>query len=52
MNRCAICNKFRKWEELTYKEYDYAERDSCYSNIDEWYECKYCLKKQKEYKNG
>lgn len=38
MNRCAICNRFKKWEELEY----------CYSinyigTEDEWYECFKCI---------
>lgn len=50
MNKCNICGKFRKWQELI--EIDTAPPSSCYTWIH--YECIYCNEKNnnKDNNNG
>jgi len=42
MDKCDICGKFRKPEELNYK----FSPDNHFSSEDSYYECVYCDKKQ------
>ncbi len=47
MNKCDICGKFRKYEELKHK----FTPDNHFSSEDSWYECVYCSNKE-EKNNG
>lgn len=42
MNRCDVCGKFRKDEEVIHK----FTPDSHFSSEDNYYECVYCVKKE------
>lgn len=47
MNKCDICGKFRKYEELIHR----FSQDTHFSSEDSYHECIYCVKKQ-ENNNG
>lgn len=42
MNKCDICGKFRKFEELIHR----FSPDNHFSSEDSYHECIYCIKKE------
>lgn len=52
MNKCNICGKFRKWQEL--EEFTQGFWNADYDEADqkEWYECIYCEKQENNQENN